>query len=74
MDKAKAKKYKVAIEAYSAERSVTGMTQECGVPPSQVYLEKKEQTKQRPEIFAESNYRNRQTVENARDELYRKVG
>lgn len=49
----KATKFKVTMEAYKAERSVTEVAQEYGVHPSQAHRWKKELMEQEQEIFAE---------------------
>jgi transposase-like protein len=70
----KATKFKVAMEAYKGERSVTEIAEEFGVNPTQIHRWKKELMEHGPEIFAGKRDEDRQAVESERDELYRKVG
>jgi transposase len=60
-----ATKFKVAMKAYIAERSVTEIAEEYGVHPTQVHRWKKAPGKHDDE---------QQAAEAERDELYRKVG
>lgn len=70
----KATKFKVAMEAYKADRTVTEIAEEYGVHPTQVHRWKKELMDHGPDIFAGKHDDDQQAVEAERDELYRKVG
>ena len=70
----KATKFKIALEAYKGDRSVTDIAEEHGVHPTQVHRWKKELMEHGPEIFAGKHDDDQQAVEAERDELYRKVG
>ena len=70
----KATKFKVAMEAYKADRSVTEIAEEYGIHGTQVDRWKKELMEHGPEIFAGKNDDEHQAVQAERDELYRKVG
>lgn len=70
----KATKFKIAIEAYKGERSVTEIAEEYGIHPTQVHRWKAELMERGPEIFAGKRDEERQSVEAERNELYRKVG
>lgn len=70
----KATKFKVAMEAYKADRSVAEISEEYGVHHSQVHRWKKELMEQGPDIFSGKQDNDQQAVEAERDELYRKVG
>ena len=69
-----ATKFKIALEAYKGDRSVTDIAEEHGVHPTQVHRWKKELMEHGPEIFAGKHDDDQQAVEAERDELYRKVG
>ena len=70
----KATKFKVAMEAYKADRSVSEIAEEYGVHVSQVHRWKKELVENGPEIFGAKHDDGREAVQAERDELYRKVG
>jgi transposase-like protein len=70
----KATKFKVALEAYKGEHSVTEIAEEYGVHPTQVHRWKKELMEHGPDVFASKRENDDQAVEAERDELYRKVG
>jgi len=48
----KATKFKIALEAYKGDRSVTDIAEEYGVHPTQVHRWKKELMEHGPEICA----------------------
>lgn len=70
----KATKFKVAMEAYKADRSVTEIAEEYGIHSKQVHRWKKELMEHGPDIFAGKRENDDEAVEAERDELYRKVG
>jgi transposase len=70
----KATKFKVAMDAYKGERSVTEIAEEYGVHPSQVHRWKKELMEHGAEIFAGKHDEAQEATKAERDELYRKVG
>jgi len=70
----KATKFKVAMEAYKADSSVTEIAEEYGIHPTQVHRWKKELMERGSDIFAGKRENYDQAVEAERDELYRKVG
>lgn len=67
-------KFKVAIEAYKGQRSVTEIASEYGVNPVQVHRWKKELMERGPELFGTKADKDRQASEGERDELFRTVG
>jgi len=70
----KATKFRVAMEAYKADRSVTEIAEEYGIHPTQVHRWKKELMEHGPDVFAGKRETDDRAVEAERDELYRKVG
>lgn len=70
----KATKFKVALEAYKGDRSVTDIAEEFGVNQTQVHRWKNELMEHGPEVFAGKRDDEKQAVESEREELYRKVG
>lgn len=67
-------KFKVAIEAYKGQRSVTEIASEYGVNPVQVHRWKKELMERGPELFGTKAEADRQAKEVERDDLFRTVG
>lgn len=67
-------KFKVAMEAFKGERSVTEIAAEYGVNPVQVHRWKKDLMERGPDLFGTKADRDRQAKEMERDDLFRTVG
>lgn len=67
-------KFRVALEAYKGDRSLSEIASDYGVHPNQVTDWKKQLLENGSDVFARGRDDEAQRVAAERDELYRKVG